>query len=278
MLPHDPLRLITYLAPGLPPELFHCLAAYLGRRLGRRITLKFEESTSGPVKGGGDPLSADEADVSWMCSPSFLWMRETAAPVELVPAGFVFRDVRARGLPVYFSEVIVRRESTFRSFSELRGARWAYNDPCSLSGYHSLLRKLADMGEDTGFFSELTRSGGHQNSLASVGRGEADAAAIDSNVLALARRTFPELLDRLRVLESWGPYAIQPCVARRNLPQPLKRELALALQEARDDPAARAAFGRFGLEGFAPVAESDYAAEWRLLGTAFEVRDAARNR
>ena len=69
----------------------------------------------------------------------------------------------------------------------------------------------------------------------------------------------PELTDRVRNLESWGPFPVQPCVARKDLPAPLKRELALALLGARGDRAAPETLGRFGLEGFAPVREADYA-------------------
>ena len=98
----------------------------------------------------------------------------------------------------------MRRESPARSFLDLRGSSWAYNDLCSLSGYYNLLKKLAEMGEDGGFFARVCCSGSHLESLEMICRGDAHAAAIDSNVLRSKLKSSPELWERLRVIESWG--------------------------------------------------------------------------
>ena len=78
-------------------------------------------------------------------------------------------------------------------------------------------------------------------------RGEADAAAIDSNVLALHRPR------ELRVIESWGPFAIQPSIIRSALPEERKRGVAAALLSIRRDELVP-----FGFAGFMPVAEAAY--------------------
>ncbi len=125
-----------------------------------------------------------------MCAPSLFWLRELAVPqVELLPAAPVFRDGRAMGRPVYFSELVVQRDSPAGSFLDLRGRSWTYNDPCSLSGYYNLLKKLAEMGEDVEFFGRTCCSGSHLNSMELVASGEVDAAATDSNVLRIGLRS-----------------------------------------------------------------------------------------
>ncbi len=117
------------------------------------------------MRGAEDPFSKGEADVGFMCSPSFFWLLELEdPPVELLAAAPVFRDDRAAGEPVYFSELVVRRNSPARSFLDLRGRSWAYNDPCSLSGYYNLLKKLAEIGEDGRFFERVCCSKSHFNS------------------------------------------------------------------------------------------------------------------
>ena len=159
------------------------------------------DAGSGPVRGGEDPFSMGAADVGFMCAPSFLWLREAENPsVELAGAAPVFRDDRTPGRPVYFSEVVVNRKRCIRSFVGLRGRSFAYNDPCSLSGYYNLLKKLSEMGEDRSFFDRIVCSRSHLNSLRMVAGGEVDAAAIDSNVLRLSVRSNPELRERLRVI------------------------------------------------------------------------------
>jgi len=255
---------VTYLSPGIPREFFEAIVEHVRQALGLRASLSVDSRVSGPVRGVDNPFSRGEVDVGFMCAPSFFWLREREeSPVELLLAAPVFRDGRARGLPVYFSEVIVRRESPVRTFSGLREHSWAYNDPCSLSGYHCLLKKLAEMGEDGRFFGQVRCSGSHSNSIEMVARGEVDAAAIDSNVLKIRLGSKPELGERLRIIESWGPFPIQPVVLRSHLDPELKDRLCAGLLTLNTDlPPVLASFG---LERFAPVTYKHYASEEQAL-------------
>lgn len=259
------LRFVTYLSPGIPRAFYEAVVEHVGRTLERRVSLTTETRVSGPVRGGDDPFSRGEADVGFMCAPSFLWLSEMEEPpVELVGAAPVFRDNRAPGNPVYFSEVVVNRNSPIRSFDDLRGRSMAYNDPCSLSGYYNLLKKLAEMGEDRSFFSRIVCSKGHLNSLRMVADGEVDAAAIDSNVLRIGLRLDPELRGRLRVIESLGPFPIQPVVFRSALREELKDQLRDALLEIKAGSNAPS-LCEFGLQRFAPISYERYAEEERVL-------------
>ncbi len=255
---------MTYLSPGIPREFFEAIVEHVGRTLGLRASLSVDSRVSGPMRGADNPFSRGEVDVGFMCAPSFFWLRELEEPpVELLPAAPVFRDGRSRGLPVYFSEVIVRRESPVWTFSGLRDHSWAYNDPCSLSGYHCLLKKLAEMGEDGRFFDQVRCSESHSNSIEMVARGEVEAAAIDSNVLKIRLGSKPELSERLRIIESWGPFPIQPVVLRSHLDPELKDRLCAGLLTLNTDlPPVLAGFG---LERFAPVTYKHYASEEQAL-------------
>jgi ABC-type phosphate/phosphonate transport system substrate-binding protein len=254
------LRFITYLSPGIPRALFEAVTDHVRRTIGcERTPLRVETRVSGPERGSRDPFSEAEVDVGFMCAPSFIWLRELRPPpVELLGAAPVFRDERNAGRPVYFCDVVVRRDGPIRSFAGLRGRSWAYNDACSLSGYYSLLGRLAEAGEDERFFGRMICSGSHLNSIEAVMGGEADAAAIDSNVLGMRLREAPGLLEGLRVIESWGPFPIQPVVVRSALQPELKDGLRASLLAIDADPRTRRALSEFGLESFAPVREDDY--------------------
>jgi len=65
-------------------------------------------------------------------------MRLDPPPVELLAAP-VLEGERYRDQPIYFSDVIVARRNPARSFADLRGASWSYNDPDSHSGYGVVL-------------------------------------------------------------------------------------------------------------------------------------------
>jgi phosphonate transport system substrate-binding protein len=258
------LRAITYLAPGLPETLFHVLVEYLARCVGREPELVVDSRLSGPERGGSDPFSQDETDIGFLCAPPYLWLREqNPSPVQLIEAGLVFNDPRNRSRPAYFSDVIVRADANAREFADLRGATFAYNDSCSLSGYYSLLRRLADISDPA--FLSLHCSGSHLHSIDAVLSGTVDAAAIDSNVIGLQVRARPDLRDSLRIIESWGPFAMQPLVARATLSQGLRDALRAALLEVHRDPWTGPLLREFGVQSFVPITDEVYASERQLL-------------
>ena len=254
------IRFVTYLSPSIPQALFEALVDHVQRTLGReRVSLRVETQVSGPQKGSECSSFGDEADVAFMCAPSFVWARELRPPpVELLGVLPVFDDERNLGSPVYFCDVVVRDEAPIHAFSELEGGSWTYNDACSLSGYYSLLNKLAESGTDESFFDSITCSGSHLNSMETVLRGGADAAAIDSNVLRIRLREAPALRERLRVIDSWGPFPIQPVVVSSTLHPGLKQRLRTAFLTTERDQRTHRILSGYGLSHFVAVGREDY--------------------
>ena len=82
------LRCITYLSPSIPRTLFEELVDHCRRWPGhQRPSLQVETRVSGPERGVADPFSGDEADVGFVCSLSYVWLRELEpSPVELLGA------------------------------------------------------------------------------------------------------------------------------------------------------------------------------------------------
>ena len=119
-------------------------------------------------------------------------------------------DPRANGQPVYFAEIVVPIKSKATKLSDLRGGVWAYSD---------------------------------RNSRELVGGGTADAAAIDSNTLRLHPRR------GLRVIDTWGPYAIQPAIIRSAVDPAIKARVAGGLLTIHERHGA--ALSRFRLARFA---------------------------
>lgn len=259
------LRCLTYLSPGLPYGLFQDVVDYLADTLSIPTSLHAEESVSGPAPDR-NPLVSGEADLAWMCTPSYLWSRaRTPGAVALVPAAIVFDDARNDGLPYYYSDVVVHRDSDASTFRDLRGQRWTYNDTSSQSGYFNLLQALARRGETLSYFSSVSASGSHRASLRRVVRGDADAAAIDSNVLGHVLRSDPTLRHAIRVLTSWGPHAMQPFVASTAVGVERVDAIARALLDMHRSPSGEARLRAHGVRRFAPIQPSFYADERRAL-------------
>ena len=260
-----PLRLLSYLSPSIPEGLFALVAETVERATGEPVALAFETRVSGPSPED-DPFTEDRADVAFVCSPSYPLLKRAGSPIEILPAAAVFADPRTEGRPVYFADVVVRSSFRAARFEDLAGSVWSYNDRFSRSGWESMVARLARMTPrrtPESFFRTLVDAGSHLRSLELVVSGAADAAAIDSNVLWLARRD-RALGGALRLVESWGPMPIQPVLARSSLDPATRARIAEALCRLHESPDAARRLEEFGVRRFARIDETAYAAALEL--------------
>ena len=206
-----------------------------------------EACGAGELVDGGDwrELERGAIDIAFVCSPPVIWLGDA---VEAVAAP-ILTDPRFGGKPLYCSEVVVGRDSRFRSLEDLRGARWAINEPSSWSGYWVTLNRVGSWD----FFGEVVEAGFHEKALRMVADGEIDGAAIDCHVLAVVRRQDPTLVERLKLIEMLGPAPSQPVVVRAGLEAGVKARIRDRLLGLRDP-----LMNEFGVEGFAPA--PDYSA------------------
>ena len=247
--PVDRLRFGTYLAPRVLP-VYEAVAEQVGRRLGVPTELVVENSYESCEK--------DQNEVCFVCSLPYVTFERRGLDLAIPVAAPVVEGVRYEGRPIYFSDVIVRRDSPFRSFLDLRGRSWAYNEPLSHSGYGITRHHLVTLGETNGFFGEVVEAGFHQEAVRMVADGEVDGAAIDSQVLALEFRAQPELAERLRIVEALGPSTIQPVAVSRRVPEDIRgaiREVLLAMHQ---EPRLRGRLGVGLIERFVPVDAASY--------------------
>lgn len=169
------------------------------------------------------------------------------------------RGERYGGRPIYFSDVIVRRDSPFHRFADLRGRSWSFNETTSHSGYGVTLARLASLSIQEPFFGQVVCAGAHRASIRLVAGGKVDASAIDSVVLAYELRDHPDLAEQLRVIDAFGPSTIQPLVVARHVEPALTKAIVAALTNWRALEAdLREAFAYNLVERFAPVNDASY--------------------
>jgi phosphonate transport system substrate-binding protein len=245
----DQLRFGTYLAPNIMP-VYEAVTEEVGRRL--RIPTRLVVETS------YESCKRDENEVCFVCSlPYVMFEREGISPAEPVAAPVLIGE-RYGSLPVYFSDVIVNRDSAFRSFADLRGRSWAFNEPLSHSGYGITRYHLVRMGETEGFFGRVVEAGFHEESIRLVADGEVDASAIDSQVLAVAFRDDAVLAERLRVIDALGPSTIQPVAVSKRVPADLRDEIRAVLLAMGEEPSSRERLQLGLVDRFVPVDASSY--------------------
>lgn len=243
------LRFGTYLAPSLQP-VYEAVTEHVGRRLGVATELVVETSY--------ESCENDENEVCFVCSLPYVVFERRGLDLAVPVAAPVLEDPRYAGRPTYFSDVIVDRASPFRSFEDLRGRSWAYNEPMSHSGYGITRYHLVTLGETDGFFSEVVEAGFHEEAIRMVATGHVDGSAIDSHVLAIELRDHPELVERLRVVGSLGPSTIQPIAVSRRVPDDLRESIREVVTTMHEDDAMRATLGAGLIEKFVSVDASSY--------------------
>lgn len=102
--------------------------------------------------------------------------------------------------PNYSSAIVVRADSPWRSFADVRGAVAAINGPDSQSGCNVLRAMIAELAGPRPFLADIIWTGAHRLSLAAVRTGTADLAAIDAVTLALLAANAPDELAGVRIL------------------------------------------------------------------------------
>jgi ABC-type phosphate/phosphonate transport system substrate-binding protein len=233
--------------------LFELVSSAVAESLNTKATLESFTEASGPDPDD-DPFARDDVDLGFLCTPSYRQLTaRSPASVRLVGAAPVFADQRNEGRPLYFAELVVRDEVAASSLADLADARIGFNDRQSMSGLVALRERLARLDLDESF-ATLVHTGGHQQSLEMLAEHRIDAASIDSNTLLELGAVPPGM----RVLETWGPFPVQPVVVRSSLVDKTREVITSALLALHHDSEMARALRRFRVERFAPVTEDDY--------------------
>jgi phosphonate transport system substrate-binding protein len=239
----------NFLAPNMT-SVYADVAARVGRALG--VPARLTEGKD------WEQLRDGSVDVAFLCGLPYVrlvgerpgMLRPLAAPV--------LDEARYQDRPVYFSDVIVRRDSPFRSFGDLRGRSWAYNEPGSFSGCLLVRHHLLQLGETEAFFGRLTFTGRHQESIRQVRTGEVDASAVDSQVLGVERLRDPDLAGEIRVIQTLGPSTIPLVVATTSVPEATQARIGAALCELGREPESRAVLASGLIRRFTPIDDRAY--------------------
>ena len=253
LLSPAPLRVASLQAPNAGAGVA-AVAGYLAGALGRPVAVENQIDWQARER----QLDEGQIEIGWICGwPYVRKMRRNPPNLELlaapVPAG-----ERYGGRPVYFSDVLVRHDSHYQTFTDLRGADWGYNEPGSQSGYNITRYHLARLGLTWEFFGRVIETGAHEHSLRELLAGRLAACAIDSTVLETEFAAQPGLRRQVRIIAVLGPSPSPPWVMQTRLPAELRARARAALLNMHDNAAGQAALARAGLARFAAVSDSDY--------------------
>jgi ABC-type phosphate/phosphonate transport system substrate-binding protein len=204
--------------------------------------------------------------ICWICGLPYVWKRDLARPAVELLAAPVMKGERYQNRPVSFSDVVVRSDSRFRTFEDLRGARWAYNEPRSHSGYQVVRERLSLINETLSFFGQVVESGAHHISLDMILARRIDGSAIDSTVLESLLEQRPEIARHLTVIETLGPSPMPPWICNGSLPANVRDDVRSFLLNMHLDERGRRILDSARVSHFALVEDRFYDAIRRSAG------------
>jgi len=117
-------------------------------------------------------------------------------------------------MPRYWSELVVRRDSSFENVADTFGRRIAFTVMDSQSGYAAPLNFLAKQpGPNPRYAEVVAPCVTPLGALTAVIEGEAEVAPVDSYAFALLERYCPHLTSQVRSVARTEPTPIPPLVA-----------------------------------------------------------------
>jgi phosphonate transport system substrate-binding protein len=202
-------------------------------------------------------FDAGEIDLCWICGLPYADKADAGQGIEPCVAP-VMLGARYGGMPVYFSDVLVQADSCYRSFGDLLGATWAYNEPRSHSGHNVVRYHLAGLGSSLSFFGRLVEAGSHQAALTLIRKGDVAAAAIDSTVFEAEVRWDPSYAHALRAIETLGPSPAPPWVLSAALPRATRVRIRGCLAHMHRTPEGAAILASWGIRELRVIGDGAY--------------------
>jgi phosphonate transport system substrate-binding protein len=223
---------------GMP--VYDEMARYLSRKLGWDVkvvsNLSYAESDNMLDKG--------TIQVGFVCGLPYVHgfakgnYELLAIPIMSLKKG-VFPDAKGYdGAPgKYYSYTIVRKDSPLKTWADLKGKSYAFNETISNSGYNLPRAKLVSIGaRDWNYFSRVVVSGSHEESIRLVANGKVDASSVDSLVLDYDRVAKDASALNVRIIEHLGPAGIPPVVISKKADPSIKQPLMDVLLAMHKDP------------------------------------------
>lgn len=197
-------------------------------------------------------LEQGKIDVAFVCGGPYIEGHDEFG-LELLVAPQV------DGKTVYYSYIIVHKDSNINKFEELRGKTFVFVDPISNSGkiYPTYLLKQMKETPET-FFKEYVYSYAHDTSIRAVAEGIVDAGAVDSLIWNYMKKNESPFTKLTRIIKVSPAYGIPPVVVRQTLKKDLKDKLKQILIDMHLNERGKEILGKMEIDKFVEIDDSDY--------------------
>jgi phosphonate transport system substrate-binding protein len=224
-------------------SVYESLAKYFSAKLGWDV-----EVVSGLSYSEADKmLDSGAIQVGYVCGLPYTHKKAEgkydllAIPVMSLKKG-TYKDANGyESIPgKYYSYTIVKKDSPIKSWADMKGKSYAFNDMGSNSGYNMPRYKLVQLGAKSwdSYFSKVVVSGAHEESIRMVSKGLVDASSVDSLVLDYDRSIGDKDALNVRIIEHLhkGGAGAPPVVISKKADPEIKIKLKEVLLSMHKDP------------------------------------------
>ncbi len=251
------VAIAAMISPETTRHYYKDLLALIGRKLGKR-TVFIQRKTYAEINY---LVEHREIDVAFVCSGAYVHGHSRFG-MELLAVPVV------NGKSVYYSYIIVGRDSTVKTFEELRGKRFAFTDPLSHTGRLFVLYLLKSRGEKPeSYFQDTFYTHSHDNSIQAVAEGLADGASVDSLVWDFLDATDPRYTSRTKIILRSPPYGIPPVVVSPGIDPEMKRRLQKVFLHLFEDRDAMPLLRRLQIDRFEKGNDQMYDSVRQIYGS-----------
>ncbi len=231
------------------------LKTYLEKELGKHFTVELPTSFIAVIEAFG----SKRADVAMMNTFGYILAHDkyqVEAKLRVVDGG---RDQ-------YHGQIITRADSKIKSIKDLSGKKFAFVDPASASGY---LLPLGLFKKENIKLKEQVFAGRHDAVVSAVYQKQVDAgatfnspidgASVPQDARKLVKIQFPDVFEKIRILELTGPIPNDPVIFRKDLPDALKNEIVAALKKyIKTDEGSKVLYNMYHFTDFKDASNADY--------------------
>jgi phosphonate transport system substrate-binding protein len=233
------------------------LVRLLQRETGLRVRLSVPTSYAAVIEAMG----TDNVDVGWLAPFAYVLAHDRVGAQALLGA------VRV-GSTTSVGQIVVRSDSGITSLHGLRGKRFAFVEPTSITGYLFPSAFLQKHGIDpAGSFGATTFAGSHEQVILAVYDRRVDGGATfgdgapggtaDARTTVQARR--PDVFEKVQVIARTDPIPNPAVSVRKGIPPELIQQLRDVLLRVAASPAGAEALGElYRIEGLAPAEDADF--------------------
>jgi len=246
----EPVRIAVaaIVSPEETSRFYQDMFDYISKRIDAPVEL-VQRKTYQEIN---DLIRRNSVDVAFICSLAYVEGHQQFG-MELLAVPVV------NGAPVYYSYIIVPKDSPATSLRDLKGKVFAYSDPLSNSGKLSPEYLLTQIGANPmNFFGMTFFTYSHDKSIQAVAEKMVDGAAVDSLVWDYKDATNAKFTSKTKIISKSLPYGIPPVVVSKDVNPVLKEKIRKVFLQMHEDAEGQAILKSLRIDRFAQADDHQY--------------------